>query len=49
MGPKVIAARQFAEKTGKVAAIGSLEELEEIVNGSAGTRVSKLVEKMEEY
>lgn len=49
MGPKVNAARQFAEKTGKVAAIGSLEELEKIVKGTAGTRVSKLVGAMERY
>lgn len=49
MGPKVNAARQFAEKTGKVAAIGSLEELEQIVKGAAGTRVSKLVGDMESY
>ncbi|WP_067217932.1 carbamate kinase [Marinomonas gallaica] len=47
MGPKVNAAKQFAEKTGKVAAIGSLEELELIVKGTAGTRVSKLVGAME--
>lgn len=49
MGPKVNAARQFAEKTGKVAAIGSLEELESIVKGTAGTRMSKLVGPMESY
>ena len=49
MGPKVNAARQFAEKTGKVAAIGSLEELEQIVKGAAGTQVSKLVGAMESY
>ncbi|WP_417560081.1 carbamate kinase [Marinomonas sp.] len=49
MGPKVNAARQFAEKTGKVAAIGSLEELESIVKGTAGTRVSKQVGPMESY
>lgn len=43
MGPKANAAQQFAEKTGKVAAIGSLEELEKIVKGTAGTRVTRLV------
>jgi carbamate kinase len=39
MGPKVQAARQFVEKTGKRAAIGSLEEIEKIVEGTAGTNV----------
>jgi carbamate kinase len=39
MGPKVQAARQFVEKTGKRAAIGSLEEIEKIVEGKAGTNV----------
>jgi carbamate kinase len=39
MGPKVQAARQFVEKTGKRAAIGSLEDIEAIVAGTAGTNV----------
>lgn len=39
MGPKVNAAIQFVEKTGKRAAIGSLEEIEKIVAGEAGTNV----------
>jgi carbamate kinase len=39
MGPKVAAAVQFVEKTGKRAAIGSLEDIEEIVAGKAGTNV----------
>jgi carbamate kinase len=39
MGPKVEAACQFVEKTGKRAAIGSLAEIEQIVAGSAGTNV----------
>jgi len=39
MGPKVLAARQFVEKTGKRAAIGSLEDIEAIVAGTAGTNV----------
>jgi carbamate kinase len=39
MGPKVQAARQFVEKTGKRAAIGSLEDIEGIVAGTAGTNV----------
>ena len=39
MGPKVNAAIQFVEKTGKRSAIGSLEEIEQIVEGKAGTNV----------
>jgi carbamate kinase len=39
MGPKVQAARQFVERTGKRAAIGSLEDIGKIVEGSAGTNV----------
>jgi carbamate kinase len=39
MGPKVAAAVQFVEKTGKRAAIGSLEDIEKIVAGKAGTNV----------
>jgi carbamate kinase len=39
MGPKVQAAIQFVEKTGKRAAIGSLEDIEQIVAGEAGTNV----------
>jgi carbamate kinase len=40
MGPKVQAACEFARHTGKVAVIGSLAEIEAIVQGTAGTRVS---------
>jgi carbamate kinase len=39
MGPKVEAAIQFVEKTGKRAAIGSLQDIEKIVTGEAGTNV----------
>ena len=39
MGPKVNAAIQFVEETGKRSAIGSLEEIEQIVEGKAGTNV----------
>jgi carbamate kinase len=39
MGPKVEAAVQFVEKTGKRATIGSLEDIEQIVAGEAGTNV----------
>jgi carbamate kinase len=39
MGPKVDAAMRFVEATGKRAAIGSLEDIEDIVEGNAGTTV----------
>jgi carbamate kinase len=39
MGPKVEAAARFVEATGKRAAIGSLEDIEKIVDGAAGTNV----------
>ncbi|MGE5201267.1 MAG: carbamate kinase [Acidobacteriota bacterium] len=41
MGPKVEAACQFAEKTGKHAAIGALKDLSAILRGEAGTTVSE--------
>ena len=40
MGPKVQAACEFARNTGKVAVIGSLADIEAIVKGTAGTRVT---------
>lgn len=40
MGPKVQAACEFARATGKVAAIGSLADIQAIVAGTGGTRVS---------
>jgi carbamate kinase len=39
MGPKVAAAIQFVQETGKRAAIGSLPDIEKIVLGEAGTNV----------
>jgi carbamate kinase len=39
MGPKVTAAVRFAEGTGRRAAIGSLTQVESIVDGAAGTQV----------
>ena len=39
MGPKVDAACRFVEATGREAAIGSLNDIEKIVNGTAGTHV----------
>jgi carbamate kinase len=41
MGPKVDAAIAFVEETGQTAAIGSLDEIERIVAGEAGTIVSR--------
>ncbi|WP_133011292.1 carbamate kinase [Marinomonas flavescens] len=49
MGPKVSAACQFAQSTGKTAAIGSLEDLEAIVKGLAGTHVNKQAVEMTCY
>lgn len=43
MGPKVQAAIQFVEKTGKRVAIGSLKDIEKIVAGEAGTNVAQSV------
>ena len=40
MGPKVQAAREFAEATGKRAAIGSLEQIDGLVAGTAGTNIA---------
>jgi carbamate kinase len=40
MGPKVAAAVQFAELTGKRAAIGTLQDIEGIVEGTKGTNIS---------
>jgi len=42
MGPKVEAAIAFVEETGHRAAIGSLEDIEHIVTGNAGTSVEKV-------
>jgi carbamate kinase len=39
MGPKVEAARRFVEATGKRAAIDALDDIEQIVEGIAGTSV----------
>ena len=39
MGPKVAAAIRFVERTGKRAAIGGLADIQEIVEGTAGTQV----------
>lgn len=40
MGPKVQAVINFVRQTGKDAVIGALSDIEEIVKGNAGTRIS---------
>lgn len=49
MVPKVKAAVNFVKATGKEAVIGSLAEIERIVKGEAGTRITQTVEKIEFY
>lgn len=41
MGPKVVAACEFVQKTGKRAVIGALEEIEAMVEGLAGTQIKQ--------
>jgi carbamate kinase len=40
MGPEVRAARWFAERTGGLAAIGSIDETQALPRGEAGTRIA---------
>ena len=47
MGPKVEAACDFAERTGRTAAIGALEGIPDILRGEAGTLVSNDVATIE--
>ena len=47
MGPKVESAIEFAEATGKTAAIGALDDIERIVRGEAGTIVSVATDGLE--
>lgn len=47
MGPKVMAARRFVERTGKPAAIGALEDLTRILAGEAGTTVDPKLDGIE--
>jgi carbamate kinase len=47
MGPKVEAACRFVERTGGTAAIGSLDQVEEILEGRAGTQVNATGPKLE--
>ena len=41
MGPKVEAACDFVEQTGRRAAIGALADIERIIDGGAGTLVER--------
>ena len=47
MGPKVRAAAQFAAETSGTAVIGSLQEIDEMLAGRAGTRVTQSAEGVE--
>jgi carbamate kinase len=47
MGPKVEAACDFAERTGKTAAIGALKDIGRILEGKAGTIVTNTVATIE--
>ena len=49
MGPKVEAAVEFAERTGKTAAIGALADLTRIARGEAGTVVTPEADEVEFY
>lgn len=49
MGPKVEAALDFAEKTGKTAAIGALADVERIARGEAGTLITAAAAELEFY
>ncbi|HET9210649.1 MAG TPA: carbamate kinase [Thermoanaerobaculia bacterium] len=49
MGPKVEAAVEFAERTGKTAAIGSLADIARIARGEAGTLVTREAGGVELY
>jgi carbamate kinase len=40
MAPKVAAACRFAERTGRMAAIGALDQAEAVLAGQAGTIVA---------
>ncbi|HYG61363.1 MAG TPA: carbamate kinase [Thermoanaerobaculia bacterium] len=49
MGPKVEAAVEFAERTGKTAAIGALSDLVRMTRGEAGTLVTQEAGELEVY
>ena len=45
MGPKVDAACRFVERTGRIAAIGALDEVVAVLAGRAGTRITPTEEQ----
>ncbi len=47
MGPKVEAARDFAQRTGKTASIGALQDIGRILAGTAGTTITNQVATLE--
>ncbi len=49
MGPKVQAAINFVTQTGRDAVIGSLVDIEAIVQGKAGTRITTFIDGIEFY
>ena len=49
MGPKVEAAVEFVQRTGKTAAIGALADVERIARGEAGTLVTPAAAELETY
>jgi carbamate kinase len=49
MGPKVEAAVEFAERTGKTSAIGALSDLVRILHGEAGTIITPEAGELEIY
>jgi carbamate kinase len=49
MGPKVEAAVEFAERTGKTAAIGALADVTRIARGEAGTLLTREAGEVEFY
>ncbi|MEO5901626.1 MAG: carbamate kinase [Ilumatobacteraceae bacterium] len=42
MGPKIVACCHFAEQTGNVASIGSLDDIAAVIAGTAGTHISSV-------
>jgi carbamate kinase len=49
MGPKINASCRFVENTKKIAAIGNLSEMADIVEGKAGTRIESNATKISFY
>ena len=43
MGPKVMAACEFVDRTGAIAAIGSIDDAQALLDGTAGTSITALI------